>query len=102
MQFGGRIVVRKFEAPRDLTALTEPVIVNCAGLGSRELFGDKTMVPVKGQLSVLVPQVDVDYAASGGGARTGGAVVSTMPRRDGIALGSTMERGVETLEPRLR
>jgi D-amino-acid oxidase len=99
VRFGGHIVVRKFETPRDLMSLTESVIVNCAGLGSRELFNDKTMVPVKGQLSVLVPQTDVDYAASGGGARTAGAVVSTMPRRDGIVLGTTMERGVETLEP---
>lgn len=99
LEFGGRIVVRKFETPRDLMTLTESVIINCTGLGSRDLFSDQTMVPVKGQLSVLIPQPDVDYAASGGGERTGGAVVSTMPRRDGIVLGNTMERGVSTLEP---
>lgn len=38
--FGGRIVVRKFDTPRDLTALDEPLIVNCTGLGARALFGD--------------------------------------------------------------
>ena len=97
--FGGRHVSRRFASARDLMTLDEPVIVNCTGLGSRDLFEDRTMVPVKGQLSMLIPQPEVTYAASGGGARTGNAVVSTMPRRDGIALGNTMERDVWTLEP---
>jgi glycine/D-amino acid oxidase-like deaminating enzyme len=95
---GGHILVRKFAAPRDLGALPEPVIVNCTGLGSRDLFGDETMVPVKGQLSVLVPQAEVNYMLSGGGAGTGGATVSMLPRRDGIVLGNTMERGAWTLD----
>lgn len=97
--FGGRVVVRSFDSPRDLMALTESVIVNCAGLGSRDLFGDQTMMPVKGQLSVLIPQPEVNYWASGGGKRTGGLRTSAMPRSDGIAIGSTMERGEWTLEP---
>jgi len=90
--FGGRIVIRRFDAPRDLMALSEPVIVNCTGLGSRALFNDQELMPVKGQLSVLIPQSEVDYRISGGG-------VSTMPRSDGIALGGTTERDVWTLEP---
>jgi D-amino-acid oxidase len=98
-RFGGRLLVRRFDAARDLMTLDEPVVVNCTGLGSRDLFGDRTMVPVKGQLSMLIPQPEVTYAASGGGVRTGHAVVSTMPRRDGIALGNTMERDLWTLEP---
>ncbi len=99
LQFGGHIVVRKFDTPRDLMSLNESVIVNCTGLGSRDLFSDQTMMPVKGQLSVLVPQPEVNYSLSGGGARTGGLRASAMPRSDGIAIGSTMERGVWTLEP---
>jgi D-amino-acid oxidase len=63
------------------------VIVNCTGLGSRTLFGDDTMFPVKGQLTVLIPQPEVTYSCR------------AMPRRDGIALGTTQERGVATLEP---
>jgi glycine/D-amino acid oxidase-like deaminating enzyme len=85
--FGGRLVIREFETPRDLMALGERVIVNCSGLGARALFGDETMIPVKGQLTVLVPQPEVTYACR------------TMPRSDGIALGTTQERGVATLEP---
>jgi glycine/D-amino acid oxidase-like deaminating enzyme len=85
--FGGRIVVRTFDTPRDLMSLDENLIVNCTGLGSATLFDDKTMVPVKGQLTVLVPQPEVDYTCR------------VMPRRDGIAIGTTQERGVATLEP---
>jgi D-amino-acid oxidase len=99
--FGGRIVVRTFDAPRDLLALSEPIIVNCTGLGSLDLFGDKTMVPVKGQLVVLVPQPEVNYQTQGGVnlPSTPGIGIHMMPRADGIALGGTAQRGVWTLEP---
>jgi glycine/D-amino acid oxidase-like deaminating enzyme len=85
--FGGRIVIRTFDTPRDLMLLDENLIVNCTGLGSATLFNDTTMVPVKGQLTVLIPQPEVAYACR------------VMPRRDGIAIGTTQERGVATLEP---
>ena len=68
--------------------------MNCTGLGARELFGDRELTPIKGQLTVLLPQPNVDYA-----------VVTRdlymFPRVDGILLGGTHERGVETLEPDL-
>ena len=89
LMFGGRLVVRAFDTARDLMTLDEPVIVNCTGLGARTLFGDDTMVPVKGQLTVLIPQPEVTYSCR------------AMPRRDGIALGTTQERGVDTLDPNL-
>lgn len=90
--FGGRIVIRKFDAPRDLLSLREPLIINCTGLGSRSLFNDQELIPVKGQLSVLIPQSEITYRISGGG-------VSMMPRTDGIALGGTTERGEWSMEP---
>jgi glycine/D-amino acid oxidase-like deaminating enzyme len=75
-------------------ALSQPIVVNCTGLGARELFGDRELTPIKGQLTVLLPQPNVDYA-----------VVTRdlymFPRVDGILLGGTHERGVETLEPDL-
>jgi D-amino-acid oxidase len=99
--FGGRIVIRTFESPRDLAALPEPVVVNCSGLGSYELFGDKELMPVKGQLTVLVPQAEVNYQTSGGIGvpSTPGLGIHMMPRSDGIVLGGTAQRGVWTLEP---
>ena len=99
--FGGRIVIRKFETRRDLMSLSEPIIVNCTGLGARDLFADDELTPVKGQLTILVPQPEVDYATIGGvpGSGRGSGSVYMMPRSDGIALGGTSERGVWTLEP---
>jgi glycine/D-amino acid oxidase-like deaminating enzyme len=87
IQFGGKIQVRKFDTPRDLMTLSEPVIVNCTGLGSRELFGDPELTPIKGQLVVLVPQPEVNYSVNG-----------MLPRSDGIVLGHVMQRGVSSLD----
>jgi D-amino-acid oxidase len=101
LMFGGHIVIRKFDSPRDLTTLTEPVIVHCMGLGARALFGDDQVIPLKGQLTHLVPQSEIDYETLGGGSAPapGGFGIHMMPRRDGIALGGTSERNVWTLEP---
>jgi len=99
--FGGRIVVRKFETARDLAALREPIVVNCTGLGARDLFGDQELVPLKGQLTVLVPQAEVNYHTNGPNAqqRPGQLGIHMMARNDGIILGGTSQRGVWTLEP---
>jgi D-amino-acid oxidase len=89
---GGRIRRAMYGSPNQLSTLTESIIVNCTGLGSRELFGDRELTPIKGQLHVLIPQPEVDYAIVGNG-------LYMFPRRDGIILGGTFERGVETMEP---
>jgi D-amino-acid oxidase len=88
LRFGGRIVIRKFDTARDLMTLTEPVIINCTGLGAKALFNDEELVPVKGQLTLLVPQSEVTYRAG-----------SMNPRNDGIVIGNLMERGNWSLEP---
>jgi glycine/D-amino acid oxidase-like deaminating enzyme len=99
MMFGGRVVIRKFDTPRDLMTLSEPILINCTGLGSLELFGDKELVPVKGQLTHFVPQPEIDYETNGGAPANQGGFFHMMPRRDGLALGGTSERGVWSLEP---
>ncbi|MCC7242542.1 MAG: FAD-dependent oxidoreductase [Acidobacteria bacterium] len=95
--FGGRIVIKRFESRRDLAALPEPVIVNCTGLGSFSLFEDEELVPVKGQLTFLVPQPEVNYRASAQLPDNSNASIN--PRRDGIVVGNSQERGVWSLEP---
>ena len=101
--FGGRIVIRKFDTLRDLMSLSESLIVNCTGLGSGTLFGDREIMPVKGQLTVLVPQPEVNYRTFGGvptlGGDRRGFPVHMMPRSDGIVLGGTSQRGVWDMEP---
>lgn len=90
--FGGKIVIRKFDTPRDLMSLSESIIVNCTGLGSKTLFDDQELVPIKGQLTVCIPQPEVNYRAFGRDANIN-------PRSDGITVGNMMERGNWSLEP---
>lgn len=101
LQFGGRLEIRKFREAAELAALPEPLVVNCTGLGARELFDDPELAPLKGQLTVLVPQPEVEYStsASSPGAPPGVGGLGMMPRRDGIVLGSTAEPGAWSLEP---
>src|SRR5262245_59293654 len=97
LESGGHIVIRKFDTPRDLMTLAEPIVVNCTGLGSATLFDDKELVPVKGQLTALVPQPEVDYRASG---PTVGGVNATMnSRSDGLIVGNLQDPGNWSLEP---
>jgi len=97
LSFGGRIVIRKFDTPRDLMSLTEPIVVNCTGLGSFTLFDDKELVPVKGQLTALVPQPEVDYRASGPASDGGNATMNS--RSDGLIVGNLQDPGNWSLEP---
>jgi glycine/D-amino acid oxidase-like deaminating enzyme len=99
--WGGRIVVRKFDSPRDLASLREPIVINCTGLGARDLFGDQELLPLKGQLAVLVPQAEVTYHTTGGLRPTppGSLGLHMMPRSDGIILGGTSLRDVWAMEP---
>ena len=99
--WGGHLVIRKFETPRDLAALREPIVINCTGLGARDLFGDRELLPLKGQLTVMVPQPEVTYHTAGGMQPPipGSLGIHMMPRSDGIILGGTSQRDVWTLEP---
>ena len=58
---GGGVVVGEIADVAQLAALAEPVIVNCTGMGARDLFGDDSLIPIKGQLVVLRPQPGIDY-----------------------------------------
>jgi D-amino-acid oxidase len=99
--WGARIVIRKFDTPRDLAALREPIVVNCTGLGAKDLFKDEELIPLKGQLTVMTPQAEVNYHTTGGAPPPpgGGLGIHMMARSDGIVLGGTAQRGVWTLEP---
>jgi D-amino-acid oxidase len=90
---GGRIVLRDFGTARDLAALHEDLIFNCTGLGAKMLFGDEELTPIRGQLVFLLPQPEIDYMT------IGPSGIYMFPRRDGILLGGSFDRGVDTLEP---
>jgi glycine/D-amino acid oxidase-like deaminating enzyme len=89
---GGKIAVREFHAPGEVAALSERLIFNCTGLGAGALFGDAEILPIKGQLVFLLPQPEVDYMT------IGPDKTYMFPRRDGILLGGSFERGVNNTE----
>lgn len=89
---GGRIEVRELRSAEEVAQLPEWVVVNCTGLGSRALFGDEELVPVKGQLTVLEPQAGLDYLLLAGR-------LYMFPRSDGVLLGGTFQEGEWSLEP---
>ncbi|HEY0626459.1 MAG TPA: FAD-dependent oxidoreductase [Allosphingosinicella sp.] len=89
---GGAVRIRAFATPTDLAALPERLIFNCTGLGSHHLFGDTELQPVRGQLAILLPQPEVNYAFTGGAGYM-------FPRPDGIVLGGTFERDVWKATP---
>lgn len=89
---GGRIAVRDLSSQEEILGLDERVILNCTGLGAKALFGDEDLLPIKGQLTVLLPQPEIDYVMAQEG-------LYMFPRTDGILLGGTFEGNVWDLEP---
>jgi D-amino-acid oxidase len=89
---GGKVVVREFRSREEISRLSEPVVFNCTGLGARTLFDDHNLIPVRGQLEVLLPQPEVDYCYLAGAGYM-------FPRRDGIILGGTWDRDDWSLAP---
>jgi len=91
---GGRIVVREMPDRAAIESLPEKLVFNCTGLGAKALFDDAELTPVKGQLTILLPQPEIQYSVIPGN-------TYMFPRSDGIVLGGTFERGEWSLEPNL-
>jgi D-amino-acid oxidase len=89
---GGNVVVRDFHSPDEVAALPESLVFNCTGLGAAALFGDAELVPMRGQLAVLLPQPEVDYAIETD------AGMYMFSRSDGVILGGTADVGNASLE----
>ncbi len=81
---GGKIEVRHFSGRGEIEHLSERLVFNCTGLGARQLFGDLELRPARGQLAILLPQPELNYAFSGDAGYM-------FPRPDGIVLGGTFE-----------
>ena len=88
---GGRLVVKEFKSRAQIARLREQVVFNCTGLGSRALFDDEQLTPVRGQLEILLPQPEIDYCYLSSG--------YMFPRRDGIVLGGTWDHDDWSLAP---
>lgn len=93
---GGRIAQKSFETTDDMFDLKPKLIFNCTGLGARALFGDEELGPARGQLTMLLPQPEVDYGYVTG---TPDGYLYMFPRKGAILLGGTVEHGEWSLEP---
>ncbi|MBV8685051.1 MAG: FAD-binding oxidoreductase [Caulobacteraceae bacterium] len=76
---GGRVVRREFHHPSEFATLPEKVVINCPGYAARELWGDTSVVPVRGQIGWLIPQAEVNYGVVYHG-------VLMLARRDGVVI----------------
>ncbi len=76
---GGHIEAREFHGPADFSLLRQTTLINATGFGAKALFGDESLVPVRGQLTRLIPQPEVNYGLFYDG-------VSVVPRRDGLVV----------------
>jgi glycine/D-amino acid oxidase-like deaminating enzyme len=88
---GGKIVVGEIRTPTEVQALKQKLVFNCTGLGTKALFNDAELSPMRGQLTILLPQPEVTYS-------TQWEDTYMFSRHDGIVLGGTHERGNWSLD----
>jgi D-amino-acid oxidase len=88
---GGKVQVREFQETAEISRLPEKLVFNCTGLGAKALFHDEELTPVKGQLTFLLPQPEIDYSAIPGD-------LYMFSRQDGIVLGGTHDEGVWSVD----
>lgn len=76
---GGKIEIAEFHSPAEFQRLKEKTLVNATGYGARALFGDHSIVPVRGQLARMMPDANVNYGLFY-------KSVGFVPRRDGLVF----------------
>lgn len=95
---GVPIVLGRQLDPDDLAAaLSEHrAVVNCSGLGARELVADDSLRPIRGQIVRVSPGHAPRFVQAADDPR---AVTYIIPRPDCTVLGGTTEPGEWSLEP---
>lgn len=76
---GGSFVMRDFHTPGEVATLKEKVVIHSTGYAARDLWKDRTIIPVRGQTGWLVPQPDANY-----GVRYNN--VSLLSKSDGVVV----------------
>jgi D-amino-acid oxidase len=90
---GGEITIGPVSS---LRALPAPLIVNCTGMGARDLVPDPLVVPVRGQVVVVAnPGLTEFYRAPSDGPES----VYAFPHEDVVVLGGTADEGAWDLTP---
>ena len=98
-ELNGQITQKKISSIAQVPSENN-IIINCTGLGSRELVSDKKLYPIFGQIVKLHKQQEVICIAS---EFTYGEnedmLAYVIPRQDCIVLGGTAMKGKEDLIP---
>ncbi len=94
-ELGGKVQLRPVDSIAQVLDYHDAV-VNCAGLGARQLIGDPTMIPIRGQI-VRVSQVGVERLLID--ERNSDGLTYIVPRSNDCVLGGTSESGAESTEP---
>jgi len=89
---GAEIRIRNFSSEEEVLSLPERFIFNCSGLGTKGLFKDDDLIPIRGQLSILAPQPELNYNLSSND-------YYMFPRTDGVVLGGTYQKNRWDLAP---
>lgn len=76
---GGKIETVELHTPSDIALLPQKTLINATGYGARQLWADKSMTPVRGQVGWLIPQEGVNYGLQYNG-------LNVLGRRDGIVI----------------
>ncbi|MCX4903657.1 FAD-dependent oxidoreductase [Streptomyces sp. NBC_00878] len=96
LRAGGTVEVRAVTDLAEAEAHA-PVVVNCAGLGARELVPDPAVRPVRGQLVIVEnPGVRTWLVSTDAGA---GTTTYLFPQPDRLVLGGTTDEGKWSLTP---
>lgn len=95
MEAGGQMEVRPVRALAEPLQVA-PVVVNCSGIGARDLAGDKELRPMRGQHVVVEnPGLDEFFAEVAAGPEW----VNYFPHGDHVVLGGIAQADEWTLEP---
>jgi hypothetical protein len=87
------LVARTFASADEVVGLPEPIVVNCTGMGSRDVFGDTLLAPIKGQLVLVKAQPALQYLYSSD-------QTYVFPREDHVVVGGSYEYHVwDPLDP---
>ena len=90
-----RFEARTFASAADVAQLPATVVVNCTGYGSRQLFGDTSLVPQRGH-NVVLKKTDErqHYFFSGGCANW--VIAYAFCRQDDIVIGGTIQKELDS------
>lgn len=91
---GGRLEQRTVRSLEEV-ATAARVVINCTGLGAREVVPDGALVPVRGQV-VTVPNPGIAQVVV---ADTPEHLTYIVPRSSDVVLGGTAEEGATDLKP---